>query len=304
MLNAEQFDIILKKVALRNQIAYKNYLLINKSNDSLFETKTIDSIQKNLIYFSYKFPEIFILLEWEFAYKYFNPLIKGLNLKAGDSAISNLPILVYEKINQDYTNPSQCEILHAKNINFFLNRYGYSSKLDSLFRIFKTTYSNSEFISPLTEIFYQSKAFVQNMELPKFFISSSDNKRFSINDFKGKFIYIDIWATWCAPCINQIPNLEVLQTKLASRNIVFLNISIDEDISDWRKFIKKNQQFKGNHFIYVQDKYNNFLSLNSLLNITGIPRYIIIDKMGKIHSLNAQSPDSIKLFEELLALTD
>jgi thiol-disulfide isomerase/thioredoxin len=304
MLNTDQYDVILKKVTLRNEIAYKNYLLVNQSNDSLFETRNIDSIPKNLNYFSYKFPELFILLEWEFSYKYFKPLIKGLNLKATDSVISNLPKIIFEKINRDYTNPSQCEILHAKNINFFLNRYGYSSILDSLFKIFKTSYTNSVFISPLTEVFYQSKAFVQNMEFPNFFISSFDNKRFSISDFKGKIIYIDIWATWCAPCINQIPSLQVLQTKLFSRNIVFLNISIDDDISEWRKFIKKNKQFKGKHFIYLQDKYNKFLSLNTVLNFTGIPRYIIIDKTSKIHSMNALSPDSIKLFEELLALTD
>jgi thiol-disulfide isomerase/thioredoxin len=156
----------------------------------------------------------------------------------------------------------------------------------------------------LTEEFYRSKDFIKNMELPKFLITSYDNKKYSIKDFNGKIIYIDIWATWCTPCINQIPNLILFQSKLESRNIIFLTISIDDDIAAWRDFIKKNPQYKGNHFIYINDRFNNFLSLNSLLNITSIPRYIIIDTNGRIHSINAESPESQNLFKELLELTE
>lgn len=303
-LNSEQILLIKKKTYLRNEVVKKNYFLINQNYYSLFDTKHIDSIENNCLYFDYRFPEIFILLEWEFSFKFLKPLIQTQKLNKSDSVTNNLPNLLFQKLKLEYKSKPQAEVLYAKNINVFINRYGYSNVLDSLFNIFKQTFPNSLFISPLTEEFYRSKDFIKNMELPKFLITSYDNKKYSIKDFNGKIIYIDIWATWCTPCINQIPNLNLLQRKLESRNIIFLTISIDDDIAAWRDFIKKNPQYKGNHFIYINDRFNNFLSLNSLLNITSIPRYIIIDTNGRIHSINAESPESQNLFKELLELTE
>lgn len=59
----------------------------------------------------------------------------------------------------------------------------------------------------------------------------------SLKDLKGKYVYIDVWATWCGPCKAEIPHLKSLEEKYQGKNIVFVSISVDskEDHDAWQK---------------------------------------------------------------------
>lgn len=123
----------------------------------------------------------------------------------------------------------------------------------------------------------------------------------SLKDFRGKYVYIDVWATWCGPCIQQIPYLKKLEREYKNNNIEFVSISVDNPSksggtweaaeSKWKNFIKERQlggvQLWAKEDIGFQKEYQ----------IRGIPRFILIDPKGNIVNSNAPRPSSPSLKE-------
>lgn len=124
----------------------------------------------------------------------------------------------------------------------------------------------------------------------------------SLSDYKGKYVYIDVWATWCKPCIAQIPYLKKLQEKYKDKNIVFLSISTDDikktaktwkEAGDkWRKMVKEKNL--GGEHLWAGENIN--FSYDYL--IYGIPRFILIDPDGNIIDHDARRPADPKLITE------
>jgi len=115
-----------------------------------------------------------------------------------------------------------------------------------------------------------------------------------IASFKGSLIYIDFWASWCLPCRVEMPTSLNLAAKLRNEKIKFLYISTDDNIGDWRKAA-------GQEELQVVQSYK-FLNFNKSklrrsYNIEEIPRYLLIDKQGKIIESNAPRPTDKKLLE-------
>jgi len=112
----------------------------------------------------------------------------------------------------------------------------------------------------------------------------------SLDDFKGKFVFIDIWATWCGNCKNQMPALKKLEEEY--KDIVFLNIAWKDDEDKWRKTIRR-ESLTGVQ-LFATKKDNAFFEE---YGIYGIPKYILIDPKGNIvdHSTPRPSDDKLKI---------
>lgn len=118
-----------------------------------------------------------------------------------------------------------------------------------------------------------------------FAFTNTANETIHLNAYKGKVIYIDLWATWCGPCIEEMPAMEKLKAKYSSNaDIVFLTLSIDEDLALWKRFIS-NKSMSGNLGIIDRNKLNDY-------KITGVPRIIVIDKNFTIAAMNGSLPSS------------
>lgn len=117
----------------------------------------------------------------------------------------------------------------------------------------------------------------------------------SLSDFKGKLVYVDVWATWCRPCLAEIPALKALHDKLKGKNIEFVSISIDEDKEAWHKAVKE-RELKGVQLIADKAFESQFIQD---YGISQIPTFLIIDKDGKIVSPNAPRPSDPQLAEVL-----
>ena len=114
----------------------------------------------------------------------------------------------------------------------------------------------------------------------------------SLNDLKGKILYIDIWATWCGPCINEMPALTELIKYFKGKNIEFVNISIDtkNQYDKWRAMVPE-LNVGGLQLIADNGLKSEFMKAYS---VGLIPRSILIDENGKIISAMAPRPSDPK----------
>lgn len=125
-----------------------------------------------------------------------------------------------------------------------------------------------------------------------------DTKGNSVNlaSLKGKVIYLDLWATWCGPCLQEMPYFEKLKEKYKDNaNIAFVSLSIEDDANIWQNSVAKRKA-EGLQWLINRNKLMDY-------DIVGIPRTIVIDKSFKIANLNAPVPsakETEKIIEELL----
>lgn len=130
----------------------------------------------------------------------------------------------------------------------------------------------------------------------------------SLSDLKGDYVYVDVWATWCAPCIAEIPSLKALEKKYHGKKIQFVSLSIDDDRSHGGSWDKAHASWKA----MVADKQLSGVQIFApkgwqsefVVNyrIQGIPRFILIDPNGNIVTPDAPRPSSselTKLFDSL-----
>ena len=134
---------------------------------------------------------------------------------------------------------------------------------------------------------------------PIFSGKDMSGKTVTLNDLKGKFIYIDVWATWCGPCRGELPHLKKMEEQYRGKDIEFVSLSCDEKPEPWKKTVEK-EQLKG-----VQLHIGQGAKFMQEYMISGIPRFILLDKAGKIVSANMSRPSdpaTAKKINELLGL--
>jgi thiol-disulfide isomerase/thioredoxin len=115
-----------------------------------------------------------------------------------------------------------------------------------------------------------------------------------IKKYKGKLIYVDFWATWCAPCRSGIEQIKPLKEELAGKDIVFVYITNPTSPQNtWSNMIP---DIKGEHYRVTTDEWN---FLTSMFNISGIPHYVLVGKSGEIINPNFGHFDNQMLKREL-----
>ncbi|MFH1003958.1 MAG: TlpA disulfide reductase family protein [Bacteroidota bacterium] len=209
------------------------------------------------------------------------------------------PVMLLEKIKESTKYSREIkEFLIFNNLFGLLDLYGLTSNIDSISKMVKETYPHSEYLITLSDKYQKLNNLTTGNPAPHFQGTTLEGEIYSLSDLKGKVVFIDVWATWCGPCIAALPLTHNLQESFKNnKNVVFLFISIDQKENDWRKYVTQHQELKGIQ-IRVVDQ-----SFKELYKITGIPRYIIIDKHGNIADAFAATPSDQKvrgLIEKML----
>lgn len=145
----------------------------------------------------------------------------------------------------------------------------------------------------------ESIALKNNQIAPDFTLPGLDGKSVSLGDYRGKVVLVNIWATWCPPCIAEIPSLEKLYNKFKDTDFEILAVSVDENgESVIAPFIKKHNM----SFPVLVDPYGSIMQLYGTI---GVPETFVIRKDGTIDgkiegAIDWMSPRVIEFIEGLI----
>ncbi len=169
--------------------------------------------------------------------------------------------------------------------------------LDTAFTSAQT--KNIEALERQVKSMHEEKMYLKNelgqgKAAPKFVdYEKPDRETVSLDDLKGKYVYIDVWATWCNPCLAEIPSLQKLEKDYHDKNIQFVSISIDkrDDYFTWTDMVEE-KNLGGIQLYANEDK-----EFPKAYRISSIPRFILIDPDGNIVNADAPRPSDPKLVE-------
>ncbi len=122
---------------------------------------------------------------------------------------------------------------------------------------------------------------------PAFDLPTADGKVIRLADFKGKYVLIDFWASWCGPCRQENPNIVRLYNRFKDKNFTILGVSLDDDKADWLKAIKDD----GLNWTQVSELKRWDSPIANLYKIESIPASFLLDPQGKIIAKNLRGAD-------------
>ena len=207
-----------------------------------------------------------------------------------------------ESIPQDVAYLKSVNKLTNQNIKNYLlykhAKYGitYTSSLEPYYQEFIAGSTNAEHVKEITDSYNVLKTVAPGQPSPKF-VNYENNAggTTSLDDLKGKYVYIDVGATWCGPCKAEIPFLKEVEEKYHDKNIAFVSISVDQakDHDKWKKMIVE-KELGGIQLMADNDFKSQFIKDYF---IKGIPKFILLDPNGNIIDSNAPRPSNKDLIE-------
>lgn len=219
--------------------------------------------------------------------------IKHSNFKTPEEELEIKVNFVLEK----FTDPAIRSYLVQRLISAYTGRYGVD-QLGKLKDTFDEVVTDTEAKRKLNILYTQTKRIHPGAPSPEFSYKDINDNIVSLNSFRGKYVYIDVWATWCGPCCKEIPHLVELEHKFKNKNIHFVSISIDKSHKTWQKMIQeKNMQG-------IQLHSGNDQSFSESYMIASIPRFILLDPDGRIINAKMSAPSNPKTIQTLNELKD
>jgi peroxiredoxin len=186
--------------------------------------------------------------------------------------------LEQKQLVSDYAKSHPASIVAAYEIysNFSYNtRLG---QLDSLYKLLDTNVRVTYFGKELENIIEKTKLTAIGNPAPEFTSNDASGKAVSLSSFKGKYVLIDFWASWCGPCRLENPNVVKAFRKFHDKGFDIFGVSLDETKPEWLQAIKKD----GLNWTQVADLKGWKSDAATLYGIKGIPMNYLLDKNGII----------------------
>jgi len=144
---------------------------------------------------------------------------------------------------------------------------------------------------------FRERVIVVGDSAPDFSITADNGRAITTSNFGGKLLVLNFWATWCEPCIIEIPSLNKFQQRFANSGVVVLGVSVDKDEKAYRDFLGKARV----SFLTARDPDNK---INADYGTLKFPETYIIDSRGKVlrKIINAQNWMSERMISDVESL--
>lgn len=291
-----------------SQLNYITFYSLNTDSKTNFSDYKNKLKNEELIWLkSYRyFLELYV--KNEFKIKKYEKEIKDFELKTANNKTKTKDVSVqYEDNENSFLQVEKSDLFSAKAKEYllyvYLNRIAKtdSQKLSTYITIFKKHSNDKKLIEGFENAFLVDiEALKQNTSEVVLYDKNKKATTLSaiIEANKGKIIYIDFWASWCAPCRAAFPSSRKLHKEFKEKEIVFLYLSTDANFEAWKK-ANQFEKLTENSYLIINPKTSEYLKK---LAIDFIPRYVLINSNGEISNPKAPSPDSEKIKQELNGL--
>jgi len=214
-----------------------------------------------------------------------------------DSSFLKLPVYrdVAYRIVKANGKPEAIEIIKAflKTQTMVRNMQKQSDK--QLLAPFKAEIDQlkiPEYKVAATQMHHHLMAFGKGDPAADFMALDQNGKKINLSSLKGKVIYVDLWATWCGPCMLEMPSYEKLKQKYADNpNVAFVSLSIDDKEDLWKNSLQQRNA-AGIQWLISRSKLLDY-------NIVNIPRSLLIDKDFKMVNMVAPKPSEAAAVREI-----
>ena len=152
------------------------------------------------------------------------------------------------------------------------------TELDSIVSKFPTDLGKSEYVVKLKELIAEQKKTAIGVVAPDFTMNDADGKPVQLSSLRGKVVLLDFWASWCAPCRQENPNVVKMYQEFHPKGFEILGVSLDRTKEDWLKAIKDDNL----GWIHVSDLQYWQNAAARLYGVNSIPQSFLLDKDGKI----------------------
>ncbi|HZW78725.1 MAG TPA: TlpA disulfide reductase family protein [Flavobacteriaceae bacterium] len=202
----------------------------------------------------------------------------------------NFLLTYLKKIDQEFPNG------YAKDqLMYNYLQYGLSpdEQLHEVYAIYKNINPGKENLEKIEQLYEVLEKVLPGNTSPSFTFENYQGGTTSLEDLRGKYVYIDVWATWCGPCIQEIPYLQQFEKDYEGKNIQVVSISIDEEknYEKWRSMVE-SRSLGGIQLMADNNWKSDFVTQYGIM---GIPRFILIDPEGKIVAADAYRPSDPRL---------
>lgn len=233
--------------------------LFMPNDDELFLTKDYRKFLLNYVYFQ-----------------------GGRNYNAGENYSNGLADYIVDK----FSNPQIRDFLLSEIVYRHIWENNGIEGADHLLEVFYRECSNPRKVDRIRRVVQGWEKLLPGCPAPDFTVEGRKGEKIGLSEYRGSYLYLAVWATWCVPCKTELSYMGLLQKEYEKRNIKFLAVSIDGSTgkSSWKKTLEKNK-FAGRQAIV--NKENSF---NRDYKIISVPRFILIDPDGKIVDSNAPRP--------------
>lgn len=292
----EVCDSILSKAKLAAEVEkYIKFFFADKYCSNLYNSPVKDLSGIRTEFFDYE--EILLFPSGIQNFIFFLNLKSGLNVYARKKTIEQICGQI--DLIGSYTNKTP---IVDKTISSLLESYIITYKANDdfekerqKFNLVADKIKNPDLSAGLKSRFSDLKYIIPGSTVPLVALEDREGNIVTLDRFKGKFLVIDIWATWCVPCVKMIPYLKEQEHYYEGKNVVFASICISSEKANWQKKLKDLQLNGNDYFDYTS-------GLKNALNISSVPHYLIYSPEGKLLVYKADMPDSAAFRERLDAL--
>lgn len=186
-----------------------------------------------------------------------------------------------------------------QELTYFITKWDLktSNQVDSTYNKFTSIVKNEKYLKRIEHDYLTLKQVKRGDTSPSFAFNDINEKTITLEDFKGKYVYLDIWNTYCAPCIVEMPRFEALKEQFKDKNIAFVSICVNSKKETWKKMIK-DKKLSDFQLFTPTDKTGFFKKYL----VVSAPRYVLIDPNGKVVNAYAKRPSDNKLIKQLESL--
>lgn len=185
------------------------------------------------------------------------------------------------------------DAIENRMINSFVNQNKGKTDSKEIIAVLDTIANDNPRYKEWVEMISGYRSFIEpGDEVPDDILYDLEGNKIRLSDFKGKYLFIDFWASWCTYCIRELPALHKIQNDFSDKDIQFIGISLDADPENWKKAVEK-YNLANNQYIVSTPEFAQKLELNT------IPRYMLYDPNGRLINGTSPRPSNYEKLSEL-----